>query len=83
LRGVVMSLREAWAADDALLAAPAEPVSLRPYQVEAIARIDDCIARGVRRLIVQLATGAGAHRLGDDLRVSSSEQAGDLHGAGD
>jgi hypothetical protein len=39
-----MTLREEWDALDGLLAAPAEPVKLRPYQVEAIARINDASA---------------------------------------
>jgi superfamily II DNA or RNA helicase len=54
--GVVVTLRE----DDE---APAERIELRPYQTDAIARINDAIARGVRRIMTQLATGAGKTHL--------------------
>jgi superfamily II DNA or RNA helicase len=52
-----MTLREEW--DDGPLAAAVERIDLRPYQTDAIARIDESIGRGVRRIMVQLATGAG------------------------
>jgi DNA repair protein RadD len=32
---------------------------LRPYQADAIARVQDAVTRGVRRLMLQAATGAG------------------------
>lgn len=41
----------------ALLSAP--DGALRPYQAKAIERCREAIARGVRRLILQLATGGG------------------------
>jgi DNA repair protein RadD len=52
-----MTLREKW--DDDFPAAAVERIDLRPYQTDAIARINDSIARGVRRIMTQLATGAG------------------------
>jgi DNA repair protein RadD len=42
----------------ALLSAPIAQ-RVRPYQLEAIRRCGDAVARGVRRVIVQLATGGG------------------------
>jgi type I site-specific restriction endonuclease len=48
-----MSLSEEWLSTDALRDVAAEPVILRPYQTDAIARIDDSISRGVRRIMVQ------------------------------
>src|ERR1700686_2704245 len=36
---------------------------LRPYQVEALANIRDSVRGGVRRLVVQAATGAGKTKL--------------------
>jgi len=38
--------------------APA-PSGLRPYQTDAIARVDEAIDHGVRRIMLQLATGSG------------------------
>ena len=37
----------------------AEQPELRPYQTGAIEKIDDAIARGVRRLMLMLPTGGG------------------------
>ena len=56
-----MTLRDEWEATDRIFddARAAEPIELRPYQTDAITRINDSIARGVRRIMVQLATGAG------------------------
>jgi Type III restriction enzyme, res subunit len=59
-----MSLREEWDALDRLFDAPAEQIKLRPYQTDAITRIDESIGRGVRRIIAQLATGAGKTHIG-------------------
>jgi hypothetical protein len=39
--GRLMSLSEEWLSTDALRDVAAEPVILRPYQTDAIARIDD------------------------------------------
>ena len=44
---------------DDFFEAPAAPSGLRPYQINAIARVDDAIDRGMRRIMLQLATGAG------------------------
>jgi DNA repair protein RadD len=37
----------------------AKPTGLRPYQVDAIARVNRSIAAGVRRIMLQSATGSG------------------------
>lgn len=44
---------------DELFDAPAAPSGLRLYQRNAIACVDEAIDRGVRRIMLQLATGAG------------------------
>lgn len=56
-----MSLHAEWETLDQVFdrAHPAEQIDLRPYQIDALTRIDNSIARGVRRIMVQLATGAG------------------------
>ena len=48
-----------WDPADGLFHAPASPPELRPYQAEAIAKIEDAIARGVRRIMLMLPTGGG------------------------
>lgn len=45
-----MNLRDEWQAVDILLDAPAEPIDLRPYQANAIAHVNECIADGRRRI---------------------------------
>src|SRR5262249_36367198 len=53
----------------------AEPAcSLRPYQADAIARVDDAIARGVRRLMLQAATGAGKTRIASEIATRARAQ---------
>jgi superfamily II DNA or RNA helicase len=54
-----MNLRDEWQTVDSLLDAPAEPIDLRPYQTNTIARVNQSIADGGRRIMLQLATGAG------------------------
>src|SRR5262249_11896555 len=55
-----MTLREEWEAIDRIFDdAPAEPIKLRLYQLNAIDRINDSISRGARRIMVQAATGSG------------------------
>ena len=58
-----MSLHREWLAIDAQFETPVEAIELRPYQVDAIGRIDAAIAGGARRIMVQLATGAGKTHL--------------------
>ena len=48
-----------WDPTSGLFHAPALPPELRPYQTEAIAKIEDAIARGVRRIMLMLPTGGG------------------------
>jgi DNA repair protein RadD len=54
-----MNLRDEWETIDTLLDVPAEPIDLRHYQVNAIARMNQSIAEGGRRIMLQLATGGG------------------------
>ena len=54
-----MNLRDEWQTVDSLLDAPAEPIDLRPYQTNTIARVNQSIADGGRRIMLQLATGGG------------------------
>jgi superfamily II DNA or RNA helicase len=48
-----------WDPASGLFHAPASPPELRQYQTEAIAKIEDAIARGVKRVMLMLPTGGG------------------------
>ncbi len=48
-----------WDPASGLFHAPASPPELRQYQVEAIGKIEDAIARGVKRIMLMLPTGGG------------------------
>ena len=54
--------------------APAEKINLRLYQVNAIDQIDGAIARGVRRIMVQLATGAGKTHIASAMTAERHSQ---------
>jgi len=63
--------------------APA-PSGLRPYQTDAIARVDEAIDHGVRRIMLQLATGSGKTLIASAMvRDRDRPTINDLHGAGD
>jgi DNA repair protein RadD len=47
---------------------------LRPYQAEAIARIEQALARGVRRILLQAATGSGKTRIASTIATRARAQ---------
>jgi DNA repair protein RadD len=51
----------------------AEQIKLRPYQTDAIARINEAIGRGVRRIMVQLATGAGKTHIASSMTAGQDK----------
>jgi DNA repair protein RadD len=71
-----MTLRDEWEATDHTFddARAAEPIELRPYQTDAITRINNSIARGVRRIMVQLATGAGKTHIASAMTAGYRQQ---------
>jgi superfamily II DNA or RNA helicase len=54
--------------------APSSGVRLRPYQAEAIARVNDAAARGVRRILVVAATGSGKTTLAASIILERIER---------
>ncbi|MFI5302654.1 MAG: DEAD/DEAH box helicase, partial [Polyangiales bacterium] len=49
-------------------------IHLRPYQHEAIARLDDAVARGVRRVLLVCATGGGKTSIAGSFIVRAVER---------
>ena len=70
-----MSLHDEWQTLDRVFdhAHPAEQIDLRPYQIDAITRINESIARGARRIMVQLATGAGKTHIASAMTASQNK----------